>query len=105
MENKIENDDYEYDIKEVDVIEIDYPSFTLEYNVTDDTWVAYPHNKDKYDYTIVLEGNICNDAENKTWVTYKFDKDCAVFEYRFTYEEFKQAKEDIKNQLITRDIS
>ena len=89
-------DDKGIEVSQCEVIEVEFPTFMLEYNHTFKTYTAVPFNTEKYDYTIVLEGKI-NELENNKTVTYLFDRDTEVFEYTLTLKDFEEIKKEISN--------
>ena len=93
-ENKMENLDNEIILnnKEIASFIFDEFEFSIEYNKQDNQWIAIPYDADKYDYIIVIEGNIKDDiAVNE--ITFD-DAGVMLFNsYILTKEKFNELKE------------
>ena len=84
------------------IIEISYDTFIIEYNVNQDTWIAYYNDPDIYDYMIVIDGKVIDEDEGepKDIYNYTMNEDKIVFDYLLTVEEFTELKKAVKESLI-----
>jgi hypothetical protein len=86
----ISNIDHQFE----SVIEIEFDTFTLEYNQTLNLYTAIPNDKEDYD-DLIIEGTYINEDDEQIVIT--FDKDTNLFGYLLTIREFTELKESLKN--------
>lgn len=91
--------DDEITVYDSEIIRIPYEdeNFTIEYNVNNETWIAFHEDEEEFDYNIIIEGEII-DKDNVT-EDYEMIEDLDVFGYLLTTAEFEELKLNVISNL------